>query len=119
VKLLADESCAGSVILALREAGHDVLAITEVAQGASDDEVVRWAAKEGRVVITEDSDFGELVYARGSRSSGVVFVKFPNTARRGKPFAVVEAVAKLASKLQDSFTVVEPGRVRVAKRPPG
>jgi hypothetical protein len=69
------------------------------------------------VLITEDRDFGELVYARGGSSAGVVFVKFDRRARRSKPTAVVEAVAKLGARLRDGFTVIEPRRVRLARRP--
>jgi Domain of unknown function (DUF5615) len=70
-----------------------------------------------RVLITEDSDFGELVYARMRPSAGVIFVKFHGRARSSKPGAVVEAVAKLGARLRDGFAVVEPGRVRLARRP--
>ena len=115
---MADESCAGPVIRALRAAGHDVLAIAESATGAGDEAVIARAFGEGRVLITEDRDFGELVYARRSSSAGVVFVKFPSLARNAKPAAVVEAVAKLDARLRDGFTVIEPGRVRVGRRPP-
>jgi predicted nuclease of predicted toxin-antitoxin system len=72
------------VIRALREAGHDVLAIAEVASGATDDQVLERAVKERRVLITEDRDFGELVYARGRSSSGVILVRFPSWARQAK-----------------------------------
>lgn len=115
---MADESCAGPVIRALRAAGHDVLAIAESATGANDEAVVARAFGEGRVLITEDRDFGELVYARRRSSAGVVFVKFPSRARGAKPAAVVEAVAKLGARLRDGFTVIEPARVRVGRRPP-
>ena len=114
---VADESCAGPVIRALRAAGHDVIAIAEFASGTPDEQVLKQALGEGRVLITEDADFGELVYARGVPSAGVIFVKFENRARAAKPTAVVEAVVKLDARLRDSFTVVSPGRVRVAKRP--
>lgn len=40
MNFVADESCAGPVIRALREAGHDVIAIAEVAKGATDDQVL-------------------------------------------------------------------------------
>lgn len=36
MNFVADESCAGPVIRALRKAGHDVVAIAEVAKGATD-----------------------------------------------------------------------------------
>lgn len=114
---MTDESCAGPVIRARRDAGHDVIVIAESAKGASDEAVIERAFNERRVLITEDRDFGELVYARGRSSAGVVFVKFPGRARRLKPAAVVEAVAKLGARLRDGFAVVEPGRVRLARRP--
>jgi predicted nuclease of predicted toxin-antitoxin system len=117
VDFVADESCAGPVIRALREAGHDVIAIAERAAGASDEAVIERAFNERRVLITEDRDFGELVYARGRSAAGVVFVKFSSRARRAKPAAVVEAVAKLGGRLRGGFTVVGPGRVRLARRP--
>jgi len=56
----------------LRDAGHDVVAIAEVAKGATDEQVLERAVNEKRVLITEDRDFGELVYARGRSSAGVI-----------------------------------------------
>ena len=117
MNFLADESRARPVILALREAGHDVVAIVEIARGATDDQVLERALKEKRVLITEDRDFGELVYARGRSSAGVILVRFPTRARRAKTATVVEAVSRLGSRLRDAFSVVEPGRVRISSRP--
>ncbi len=117
MNFLADESCAGPVIRALREAGHDVVAIAEVAKGATDEQVLERALNEKRILITEDRDFGELVYARGRSSAGVILVRFHGRARGAKPATVVEAAAKLGSRLQDAFTVIEPGRVRISNRP--
>jgi predicted nuclease of predicted toxin-antitoxin system len=117
MNFLADESCAGPVIRALREAGHDVVAVVEVAKGATDEQVLERALNDQRVLITEDRDFGELVHARSRSSAGVILVRFHSRARRAKPATVVEAVAKLGSRLRDAFTVVEPGRVRKSGRP--
>ena len=114
---LADESCAGPVIRALRRAGHDVLAIVDVAGGSTDEKVMQRAIDERRVLITEDSDFGKLVYARGNPSPGIIFVKFHTRVRHSKPAAVLEAVKKLGDRLRGGFAVVEPGRVRLGKRP--
>jgi predicted nuclease of predicted toxin-antitoxin system len=117
MNFVADESCAMPVIHALREAGHDVTAIAEVAKGATDEEVLGQALDAKRVLITEDRDFGDLVYARGRSSAGVILVRFHSHARRAKAATVVEAVSKLGSRLEDAFTVVEPGRVRISSRP--
>jgi predicted nuclease of predicted toxin-antitoxin system len=117
VELPADESCAGPVIRALRAAGYDLLVIAEVSKGASDEWVMERAVAEGRILITEDRDFGELVYAHGRSTAGVIFVKFHSRARRDKPEAVLEAVTRLGERLRGCFAVVEPGRVRLGKRP--
>ena len=117
MNFMADESCAGPVIRALRDAGHDVVAIAEIARGATDEQVLERALNEKRVLVTEDRDYGELVFARGRSSAGVILVRFHSRARQAKPATVVEAVAKLSSRLRDAFTVVEPGRVRISSRP--
>jgi predicted nuclease of predicted toxin-antitoxin system len=117
VEFVADESCAGPVIRALRAAGHDVIAIAESSRGTPDERVMERAFDQGRVLITEDADFGELVYARGRPSAGVILVKFDRRTRNAKPVAVVEAVAKLGARLLDGFAVIAPGRVRLARRP--
>ncbi len=117
MQFIADESCAGPVISALRMAGHDVIVIAEVSKGIPDEQVIERAFRERRVLIAEDSDFGELVYVQRRPSAGVVLIKFHGRARSAKPAAVVQAVAKLGERLRDGFAVVEPGRVRLAKRP--
>jgi predicted nuclease of predicted toxin-antitoxin system len=117
MNFVADESCARPVIHALRDAGHDVLAIAEVAKGATDEQVLERALNEKRVLNTEDRDFGELVYARGRSSAGVVLIRFPSRARLAKPATVVEAVTRLGSRLAKAFVVVQPGRVRISARP--
>ena len=72
MKLLADESYAGPVIRALRSAGHDVVSMAESAKGSPDEAVIAEALSAGRVLVTEDRDFGELVFARAHTSAGVV-----------------------------------------------
>ena len=45
---------------ALRAAGHDVLSIADVDAHAPDEEILRRAVAEDRVLVTTDLDFGEL-----------------------------------------------------------
>ena len=63
LRFLADEGCDFAVVRALRSAGFDVLAIAEVAPRADDSDIIDLAAGESRVLLTEDKDFGQLVYA--------------------------------------------------------
>jgi predicted nuclease of predicted toxin-antitoxin system len=72
LNFLADESCDFRVVRALREAGHDVLAVCEFAKRMQDQEVMNLSGREERVLITEDKDFGQLIYAHGTPSRGVI-----------------------------------------------
>ena len=73
---LADESCDFAVVRALREAGFDVTAVSEVWPGAVDDVVFDLAICEGRMVIAEKKDFGRLVLAGRRVTGGVLLLRF-------------------------------------------
>jgi len=69
------------------------------------------------VLLTEDRDFGRLVYAAGEAGAGVVFLRFPMPARRQAPAAVLQLVSNFGERLTRSFVVLEPGRARIARMP--
>ncbi len=117
MRLLADESCDFAIVRALRQAGHDVVAIAEDAAQAPDEEVLSRAEPDGRVVLTEDKDFGRLIFAQGRSSCGVVLVRFPADARAAVGEAVVHLCQQNGPALPESFTVIEPGQVRISRLP--
>ena len=73
MKFLLDV-CADSRSLrtALGDLGHDVLSARERFPKASDEALLALAREENRVVVTEDKDFGELVFLRGLPHPGIV-----------------------------------------------
>ncbi|HTP71480.1 MAG TPA: DUF5615 family PIN-like protein [Burkholderiaceae bacterium] len=114
---MADESCDFAAVRALRAAGHDVVAVSEVARGAEDSVVIQLARAEQRVLLTEDKDFGQLVFAAARQSSGVVLLRWPVSARGMLGAALVEFVTTQGGSLTGSFAVIEPGRARVTASP--
>lgn len=117
VRFLADESCDFLVVRALRGAGHDVLAVAERARQSTDPEVLARALEERLVLLTEDKDFGQLVFSAGRGASGVVLIRFPAHARAELAAAAVNTCARLGDALTMSFVVLEPGRIRVTQLP--
>jgi hypothetical protein len=117
MRFLADESCDFAAVYALRAAGHDVVAVSEVARGAEDSSVIQLARSERRVLLTEDKDFGQLVFAAARQNSGVVLLRWPVGVRGKLGAALVEFVASHGDSLTGSFAVVEPGRARVSRSP--
>jgi len=117
MRFLADESCDFRVVRALRAAGHDVTAVIEVAAGAADDAVFQMAEREQIIFVTEDRDFGQLVYAGARPACSVILLRFPSTARAALPAIVVDVITKYAEKLLGRFVVIEPGRIRFGGSP--
>ena len=116
MRLLADESCDFRVVQALRLAGHDVVAIVEIAPGSPDDAVLELAQRERRVFLTEDRDFGQLAYAASAREMGVILLRYPSSTRVALPKAVLSFIESHGEALAGRFAVLQPGRARIAPR---
>jgi len=110
---VADESCDFAVVRALRIYGFEVLAVVEANPGATDTEILKVAAQQGCILLTEDKDFGEWIFAHGKSAEGVVLIRFPARMREDMIKALVEVVTEHGAELRGAFAVLEPGRVRI------
>ena len=115
LRFLADEGCDFAVVRALRDAGFDVVAICEIMPRSTDSVVLKLSKTENRVLLTEDKDFGWLVFVSHADSAGVVLIRFPGNARSTLPAAVVWLAEKHASELQKAFVVLEPNQARFSR----
>lgn len=117
LRFLADESCDFAVVRALRSAGYDVLAVAEDARGATDERVIALALAERRILLTEDKDFGQLVFASAKATGGVIFIRFPANQRAKLAGRIVDLVKRDGEKLRAAFVVVQPTRIRISVLP--
>lgn len=117
MRFVADESTDFAVVRALRAAGHDVLATAETSPRSDDEDVIRLAAAQKRILLTEDKDFGHLVYSRGEASVGVLFLRFPAGTRSRLAETVCRLVESKGEHLIGRFVVVQPGRIRLGRTP--
>ncbi len=73
MKFLLDVCAASrSLHTALTDLGHDVLSAHDLLPHASDETLLALAQEDKRILITEDKDFGELVFLRGLSHPGIV-----------------------------------------------
>lgn len=116
-KFLANENVPASSIDAARKAGHDVAWVAESAPGATDDAVLQLSLAEGRVLVTFDKDFGEMVFRLGNAASCGVILMRP---RLSSPVDLAQfTTAVLAQQIdwEGHFSVAREGRVRVVPLP--
>lgn len=77
MRLLADENIPGAVVAALTGAGHDVVWIRQTTPGASDPAVLEIPREGGRILLSFDKDFGELVFKRRLPAPpGLILLRF-------------------------------------------
>lgn len=112
MRWLADECVHAPVVAGLRADGHDVIYATETAGQTRDDNLAEEALRAGRILLTEDKDFGELVFRQRRPASGTVLLRFP-AARRSMKLARLKAtIEEHGEALYRAFTVVEESRAR-------
>jgi predicted nuclease of predicted toxin-antitoxin system len=113
MRFLADENFPGPAVTALEAAGHDVIWVKVAKPGASDTDVLAWAMREERVLLTFDKDFGELAsQSAPSPKIGVVLLRTPPP----KTGEGIKRLVDLISARVDwigHFSIIEPGRVRM------
>lgn len=74
--ILADENIPFEITKALREQGFEVTSIYETARGISDEQVIEIALKYDYLLLTEDRDFGEWVFAHHAKGLSVLFLRY-------------------------------------------
>lgn len=116
MNLLADESVDRPVVERLRQEGHDVVYVAELAPSITDEEVLRQANDRSALLLTADKDFGELVFRQGRVHAGVVLVRLAGLTAAAKAETVASVFQDRAADLNGAFSVISPGVVRIRRR---
>ena len=99
---------------ALTGQGQDVMSALEAMPRASDDELLAAALAEERILITEDKDFGELVFVR--RLPHPCIIRFTDMAVGEKVNAMLELIELSEEAMREgSIIVVTRSRVRIRR----
>ncbi len=113
LRILADENLPRVMVQAIRDAGHDVVWIREIARSLPDDAILQMASEQGRLVLTGDKDFGDLTFERGvAATTGIILIRARGSGSGALTSVVLDALSA-ARDWHGSFTVIEPHRVRV------
>lgn len=96
----------------LREAGHDAIDMSVVSPRSTDAEVMNLAQREGRLLPTEDKDFGDLVFRQARPVPGIVLLRIESSRRLQKGPRLMAAVDRFGDTLFGRYTVIEDARFR-------
>ena len=103
VSFLVDENVEFSVVRHLREKGYDAISIAEIYPSLDDLPILMMAAKEKRIIITSDKDFGNLIFREKLPSSGIVLFRMSDQSSRRKVEIVNLLLENYLNKLAGNF----------------
>jgi len=115
MKFLVDECTGTSVVACLRDEGYNAVAVVEVMPEADDGEILDRAVSENRVLVTNDKDFGEMIFRSGRAHRGVVLLRLRDERAANKVRMMKVALAQVGEGLRNHYVVVTEAGIRVRK----
>jgi predicted nuclease of predicted toxin-antitoxin system len=115
MKFLADENIEREFIEALRDADFEIISVRESFIGAADDEILQIAVYEKAVILTYDTDFGELVFRFSLASNGIILLRLHGLRLADKIGKTILAIREHEAELETAFTVISENSVRIRK----
>jgi predicted nuclease of predicted toxin-antitoxin system len=103
----------------LRENRYDVLHVEEInLASAKDEEILKFAVKDKRILVTQDLDFSRLLALSGSSSPGIITLRlqFPSPTNVNK---ILDRLLRTIpqNEIEGSLISVDETRVRIRKLP--
>ena len=117
MRFLVDECTGPAVARWLVQQHHDVISVFDEFRGADDEEVIRIATEQSRILITNDKDFGELVFREKKQHKGVIILRLENERAANKIAVLKNVLQKYEKSLPGHFVVVTETTVRITGKP--
>jgi len=115
MKLVADEGVDKSIVDYLRSQGHEIIYILERSPGITDEEVLAVALKEKAILLTMDTDFGELVFRLKESTFGVLLLRLAGLPKEKKQAIAASVIRLHKDEIKGSFSVVTRDSIRIRK----
>ena len=113
IKFLADVNVEKSVVEYLLEKKYDTKWIPEYNCEMLDDELLHWANIENRVIITNDKDFGELIFLQKKISTGIILFRVREQRAENKVNLIKHLLENFSEKILNHFIVITGEKIRI------
>jgi len=111
--ILADENISSHLVSVLRSKNIEVFHIKENHRGITDEEVIKLSKHPPRIILTEDKDFGEWVYAHKEQSISVIFLRYSMPESKHIVSILINLLLSKGDKLYEKFTTITTHKIRI------
>ncbi len=119
LKFLSDENVSLRVIAGLVKIGYDVASVNQIRTGLSDEQIFSIAAKENRIILTHDKDFGNILKYPLKRHKGVILIRLNNQSPANVFNYLTFLIASQKTKLKNSLVVLNENGIRFYRNSSG
>jgi predicted nuclease of predicted toxin-antitoxin system len=118
MKFLLDQDVYASTARFLSDLGHDVVPVARIGLSQADDEeLLRVAQEQSRILVTRDRDFGNLVFVQ-ALGAGVIYLRMLPSTQNAVHNELERVLSTHATEeLARAFVVVEPDGHRIRRLP--
>ncbi|OFY67351.1 MAG: hypothetical protein A3H98_05710 [Bacteroidetes bacterium RIFCSPLOWO2_02_FULL_36_8] len=110
--IIADEQIPSKMIMALRENAIHVLSVKEDFAGLSDEDIITLSNERKLIILTEDKDFGEWIFAHGRKGCGVLFLRYRFSETNKITETLINLIIDKREKLFYHFTTLTIYKIR-------
>jgi predicted nuclease of predicted toxin-antitoxin system len=115
MKFLLDVNASGTLFDFLVASGHNVVCVSDVNSRMPDYEILAWAVGEGRVIVTTDSDFEQIIWLQERPHCGVL--RLENLPRSQRMLLFQEVLANYAEDLEAGAVIIAMQRkIRIRRK---
>jgi predicted nuclease of predicted toxin-antitoxin system len=116
MRFLLDQSAEARIGIFLISIGHDATRVgKDHPPGLPADDVLAITVSERRILLTNDSDFGELIFKQLHPHAGVIYLRFPLDTTASQKLAAIERLLTDHADDLDRYLTVTPRGVRVRR----
>lgn len=110
--IIADENIDHQLINMLK-GQHSVISIYHEKRGLSDIEIITLAQQQSAIILTEDKDFGEYVFAHKITNISVVLMRYSFKDRKEMFNIVMNLFSSNTEKLLHKFITIKLNTIRI------
>lgn len=113
--IIFDENVDQFFIKQLKKKNYDFISIRELHPGISDNEVIEITKSYKGLLITEDKDFGELVFSHNISDCSVILLRYNKQDYEKISNNIIDVLEKYYQKPNHYFIAITKNKIRIRK----